>query len=54
MGSSKGGPFTFNRELAINIAKVPRVKVSDFVPSCNYVDKRVAHSHKMELIKAAR
>ena len=26
MGSSKGEPFTFNRELAINIAKGPRVK----------------------------
>ena len=53
-GSSKGGLSTLNRELAINIAKDPRVKVSYFVPSCNDEDKTAAHSHKVELIKAAR
>nr|XP_058946237.1 uncharacterized protein LOC131774239 [Pocillopora verrucosa] len=53
-GSSKGGLSTLNRELAINIAKDPRVKVSYFVPSCNDEDKTAAHSHKIELIKAPR
>ena len=53
-GSSKGGLSTLNRELAINIAKDPRIKVSYFVPSCNDEDKTAAHSHKIELIKAPR
>ena len=53
-GSSKGGLSTLNRELAINIAKDPRIKVSYFVPSCNDEDKTAAHSHKIELKKAAR
>ena len=43
-----------NRELAMNIAKNPRVKVSYFVLSCNEEDKTAAQSHKIELIKAAR
>ena len=43
-----------NRELAMNIAKNPRVKVSYFVLSCNDEDKKAAQSHKIELIKAAK
>ena len=53
-GSSKGGLSTLNRELAINIAKDPRVEVSYFVPKCDDEEKRAARSHKIELIKAAR
>ena len=53
-GSSKGGLSTLNRELAMNIAKNPRVKVSYFVLSCNDEDKKAAQSHKIELIKAAK
>ena len=53
-GSSKGGLSTLNRELAMNIAKNPRVKVSYFVLSCNEEDKKAARRHKIELIEAAR
>ena len=53
-GSSKGGLSTLNRELAMNIAKDSRVKVSYFVLSCNEEDKTAAHRHQIELIKAAR
>ena len=39
--------------MAINIAKDPRVEVSYFVPKCDDEERRAAHSHKIELIKAA-
>ena len=52
--SSKGGLSTFNRELAINVAKSPEVEVTFFVPRCNDDDKKAALHHKINLVKAKR
>jgi len=43
---------TLNRELAIQLAKHPGVQVSVFVPRCSKDDKRIAASHKVQLIEA--
>ena len=44
---------TFNRELAIQLAKFPRVEVSVYLPQCSEEDKRDAFaSHNVHLIKA--
>ena len=51
-GSSKGGISTINRELAINLAKDPKVDVTFFVPKCNNEDKQAALSHKIDLVEA--
>ena len=51
-GSSKGGLSTINRELAINLAKDPKVYVTFFVIRCNDEDKQVALSHNIDLVKA--
>ena len=42
---------TVNRELAIQLAKDPSVQVSVFLPQCSEDDKRIAASHKVQLIK---
>ena len=52
--SSKGGLSTLSRELAINVAKSPEVEVTFFVPRCNDDDKKAAHGHKINLVKAIR
>ena len=52
--STKGGLSTFNRELAIQLAKHPSVEVSVYLPQCNEEDKRVAASHNVELIEAEK
>ena len=52
--SSKGGLSTFNRELAINVAKSPEAEVTFFVPRCNDDDKKAALGHKVNLVKAIR
>ena len=51
--STKGGLSTINRELAIQLAKRPRVEVSVYLPQCSEEDKRVAASDNVRLIKAA-
>ena len=43
---------TVNRELAIQLAKHPDVQVSVFLPQCSEDDKRIAASHKVQLIEA--
>ena len=43
---------TINREMAINLAKFPEVHVIFFVPQCNDVEKKAAHDHNIDLIKA--
>ena len=43
---------TVNRELAIQLAKHPGVQVSVFLPQCSEDDKRIAASHKVQLIEA--
>ena len=53
-GSSRGGLSTLNRELAIQLAKFPKVQISFFVPQCNEGDKRVALGHNIEIVQATR
>ena len=50
--STKGGLSTINRELAIQLAKHPRVEVSVYLPECSEEDKQVAASHNVHLIEA--
>ena len=53
-GSSKGGLSTINREMAIYLAKHPKVKVSFLVPKCSEEEKRRASDHNVTLIEAQR
>ena len=50
--STKGGLSTINRELAIQLAKHPRLEVSVYLPECSEEDKQVAASHNVHLIEA--
>ena len=50
--STKGGLSTINRELAIQLAQHPNVVVSVYLPQCTEEDKRVAASHRVQLIEA--
>ena len=50
--STKGDVSTFNRELAIQLAKHPSVEVSVYLPQCSEEDKQVARDHNVRLIKA--
>ena len=52
--STKGGLSTINRELAIQLAKHPKVEVSVYLPQCSEEDKRVAASHNVHLIEAQK
>ena len=52
--STDGDLSTINRELAIQLAKNPDVKVSVFLPLCSEDDKRNAASHNVHLIEADR
>jgi len=49
-----GDLSTLNRELAIQLAKNPSVQVSVFVPQCSEDDKRIAASHKVQLMEAEK
>ena len=50
---SKGGLYsTISRELAIQLAKHPDLKVSVYLPQCSEDDKKVANSHNVQLIEA--
>jgi len=53
-GSSKGGLSTINRELAIQLAKLPEVEITFFVPQCTDKDKNVALSHNINIVEATR
>ncbi|XP_015779450.1 PREDICTED: protein NLRC3-like [Acropora digitifera] len=53
-GSSKGGLSTLNRELAIQLAKFPDVKVTFFLPKCREKNKRKALSHGISILEAER
>ena len=48
--SSKGGLSTANRELAIQLAKYPKVSVSFFAPKCSDEDKRAACIHNVNIL----
>ena len=52
--STKGGLSTFNRELAIYLAKNTNVKVSMYLPQCSEEDKRAAAKLRVDLLKAER
>ena len=52
--SSKGGLSTINRELAIQLAKLPDVEITYFLPQCSEEDKRAALSHNIKIAKATR
>ncbi|PFX21723.1 uncharacterized protein LOC111335134 isoform X2 [Stylophora pistillata] len=55
-GSTKGGLSTFNRKLAVNLAKVPneRIKVHCYVSESSEADRRDASSKGVNLITAER
>ena len=53
-GSSKGGLSTINRELAIQLAKVPNVKVTFFLPKCPHESKEEANRYGISLVEAVR
>ena len=53
-GSSKGGPSTFNRELAIQLAKFSCVEVTFILFKCSDEDKKAAASHSVSILKAVR
>jgi len=52
--STKGGLSTISRELAIELAKFPEVKITYFVPQCSDEDKRTALRHHIEIVEATR
>ena len=53
-GSTKGGLSTFNRELAIHLAKNDNVEVSMYLPQCSEEDKRAAAKFRVDLLKAEK
>ena len=53
-GSKLGGLSTFNRELAIHLAKHPGVQVSVFVPRCDQDEKTAALNSNVTLVQATR
>ena len=53
-GSTKGGLSTINRELAIQLAKLPYVEVTFFLPKCSDEDKKAAASHGVSILEAPR
>ena len=53
-GSSKGALSTINRELAIQLAKFPYIKVTFFLPKCSDEDKKAAESHHITILEAKR
>ena len=53
-GSSKGGLSTLNRELAIQLAKFPFVKVTFFLPKCSHESKEEAQHHGISIVEAER
>ena len=53
-GSSKGRLSTINRELAIQLAKYPKVEITFFLPKCSQEDKTLALQHKVKIVEAKR
>ena len=53
-GSTKGGLSTINRELAIQLAKLPDVKISFFLPKCPLESKEEAQGHGVSIVEAER
>ena len=53
-GSKRGGLSTFNRELAIELAKHPEVQVSVFLPRCDHEEQNAAVSKNVTLVQEKR
>ena len=53
-GSTKGGLSTFNRELAIHLAKNDDVEVSMYLPQCSEKDKRAAAKLRVDLLEVEK
>ena len=51
-GSSKGGLSTLNRELAIQLAKLPEVEITFFLPRCSEGEKNQALSQNVKVVEA--
>ena len=51
-GSSKGGLSTLNRELAIQLAKLPEVEITFFLPRCSEEEKSQALSQNVKVVEA--
>ncbi|XP_074627714.1 uncharacterized protein LOC141885749 isoform X1 [Acropora palmata] len=52
--STKGGLSTFNRELAIHLAKNDNVEVSMYLPQCSEKDKRAATKLRVHLLEVEK
>ena len=50
--SKHGGLSTFNRELAIHLAKHPKVEVFFFLPKCDRVEMQAAKKKQITLVEA--
>ena len=46
------GLSTINRELAIQLAKFPEVKITFFLPKCGQEDRKIALEHKTKVMQA--
>ena len=53
-GSSKGGLSTISRELAIQLAKLPEVEITVFLPTCSKEDKSQALLSNVKIVEATR
>ena len=53
-GSTKGGLSTFNRELAIHLAKNDNVEVSMYLPQCSEKDKGAAAKFRVDLLEVEK
>ena len=53
-GSTKGGLSTFNRELAIHLAKNDNVEVSMCLPQCSEKDKRAVAKLRVDLLEVEK
>ena len=53
-GSSKGGLSTISRELAIQLAKLPEVEITVFLPTCSKEDKSQALLSNVKIVEARR
>ena len=51
-GSSKGGLSTLNRELAIQLAKLPEVEITFFLPRCSEGERNQALNHNVTVLQA--
>ena len=46
------GLSTINRELAIQLAKFPEVKITFFLPKCSQENRKIALEHKAKIVQA--